>query len=104
MRNLATIAVAASVCCPTWAQRLPVQCGSVPESSYARCLKEAVDRTDRAMCARLLEFDVKEIDDWQQCRQAEIEAEAAKQREAVAALASQSRAMLMVRVRTNATR
>lgn len=104
MRNLATIAVAASVCCPALAQRLPVQCGSVPESSYARCLKEAVDRTDRAMCARLLEFDVKEIDDWQQCRQAEIEVEATRQREAVAALASHARALVMMRVRTNVAR
>lgn len=86
------------------AQRVPVPCGPLPESSYGKCLKESRDRNDRAQCAALLEFDMKEIDDWQQCRVVEIEAEAAKQKDGAAAAASQARALLMMRVRSNASR
>jgi hypothetical protein len=103
MRRLALILLAVG-CNGAHAQRVPLPCGPLPEAAYGKCLRESAHPADRAHCTRLLELDMKEIDDWQQCRQLEIDADAVRQRESVAAMASQARALLVMRVRTQSVR
>ncbi len=104
--NRAAILFAVLFSHSAWAQHqlYSFPCSRPPEPDYAKCLRDARTQADRTQCALMLQHDIREVDDWQRCMLAEVDAEAAKKKEAVNDQAAQRRNALLQRLGTNSMR